>query len=227
MSRHAFADSGRTELGPSGRRYRLCAVCGARNVGTGHTLANGAGAATPATPAERAGEPRARPQAPAPTRKVADWRIHLLRHAVELVRDSHLELEAITAIRLEELHRALRSELYGSHLEEREPVTPADVPRPAPAIEPPPVPGPVSPLANERARRLLQGIRGDKQRELVRRAIAAGWRHDRTGGGHIRLWPADGSSRALTVSCTALPQGHGWRNLRAAATAAGLDTSGL
>jgi hypothetical protein len=163
-----------------------------------------------------------------PARKVADWRLHFLRHAVELVSAAHLELEPLTEIRLHELERALRSELYGTaqagELEHR----PEEPPTATRAVEPAPEPVPiVAPLASATARRLLHSIRSDKHRELVRRAIAGGWRADRTGTGHIALYPPGGGSPIVVSGSAGAGRGHGWYNLRAQASRLGLDVAGL
>jgi len=153
-----------------------------------------------------------------PIQAPPDWKLYLLRHAVELALDAGIDDDAV-ALRARELQRALRSRFYGTRTPEPKGATPKIVAKPL--TEPR-----QTVITSDEARRVAKTFRGDKQRALFLRAVDAGWRFDRTGTGHVRLLGPEGQT--LIVSTTAIAdRGHGYRNLRADAKRKGLDVEGL
>jgi hypothetical protein len=102
--------------------------------------------------------------------------------------------------------------------------TETETPERASQPRPRPIPLPTAQPAIVRG--ILAGIRNDRARELVKRAVASGFSASKTGSGHVAL---DKGSTRLIVSTTSNDgrMGHGWGNLRATAKRAGIDVTGL
>jgi len=235
---HQFTPSADTYRDGAGRLRIRCATCGApsnawRHRGRVATMAAAAKAA--ATKRSRGAATTDRPpvmnvglrqqpmSVPATYRpptgplpaKQPDWRVRMLALAVDEVL-KHAQVSPVLEIRVKELERALRSELYG-------------VAKAPPLIDPAPsigrtysAPAPTD-FGTERS--LAASFRNKRMRELFLRGIKAGWQADHTGGGHVRLkGPAGG---LLILSASAADRGRGWENLKANAKRQGLDTDGL
>jgi hypothetical protein len=175
--------------------------------------------------------PRIEPKAP--TVRVADWRLTVLRQAIEQALAAELSLPL--RLQLLDAQRALRSDLHGTVAVAGSAVElapPADPDGPPLRAEPArgslaslPVPSPETPGRPSDARRVARAFRGDKYRELFLRAVDAGWPFVPLANGHVRIIGPGGT---VSLSMTAQAgHGHGYANVRATAKRAGLDVSGL
>jgi hypothetical protein len=166
-----------------------------------------------------------RPAEPPPRQSVADWRLSMLRLAIEHALDGP-ELSFNLRRLLLDTQRALRSDLHGTIATElaRVELRPAG---PPPVTSPQALPG--RPRATEgpppSARGLAHGFRDERTRGLFLRAVAAGWRWSVTGSNHVRLEGPDGA--VLTLSQTSSGHGRAYLNAKADAKRAGLDVAGL
>ena len=91
---HPFADSGRREVGPSGRSYAICATCDRKRIGPGHVSGPRTRAGRPPaaeSPPTRLISPPPPNQPPAPIPRVADWRLSMLRLALDIALDGALD----------------------------------------------------------------------------------------------------------------------------------------
>lgn len=241
---HPFKPGGPLVPDSRGRRNPSCLACGAIARARRHWTPEQSAAAALKQGASRrrsnawrrlAEGPRGSPQvlpppqlaALEPVPRVADWRLSMLRLAL----DQSLEGPSLSfALRrsLLDARAALRSELYGLPATDRvEPPTHAAVdygPARVGPLEPLARPSPQVEESSARRRALSRKIRDDRTRALVERAVAAGWQWRVTGTGHVALTGPAGES--LVMSAT--PSDHrGYLNNRARARRLGLDVSGL
>jgi hypothetical protein len=211
VSKHVFVDSGRTRIGTTGRRLRLCAECGGVALGTGHARPKKIDAYL--TLQQYPG-PRGAPGAPLPD----PWQVPALLHAAELV--LALPEDAVGwRFRLRVLD-VVRAAKEGKD----------DLPlRRDPAIdEPLPVRG-AAPVATTRgsqraqSRKLLRGL-DTRWRELAERALDEGWQIRTTGTGHLRFEAPTGK---VVITPASPGEGRGYLNARSQFKRHGLNTEGL
>jgi hypothetical protein len=247
---HPFEPGGQTFRDASGRLRNGCARpgCGAasnayRHRGRDAALAAGAKSSQTrtrkrrelegsASPPELIAVPLASPVIRPSSPPVADWRLSMLRLAVDMSLEGP-PLSFLLRRALLDTRAALRSELYGT-------VAVADPRGELPQADAPPaeleeLPEPAElrpertpePLRNARVRAVAHSFRGDKYRELFLRAVSSpGWRWSLTGSNHVLLISPSGEHVNLSASAQS-GRGHGYANVRAQARRAGLDVAGL
>lgn len=259
---HSFVASPSTFVDKANRTRIACAICGKPSNAWSHRSAAAMAASVAKIRSTKASKPNPeavawhelppklppgpkpalearplesiRPKAPSP--RIADWRLTLLRLAIEQALNADLSM--VLRMRLTEAQRALRSDLYGtvaialpesSHSDAKPelPKAPSPTaPDTLPAARPSPPEVSLSKGRVDGARQAARAFRGDKQRALFLRAVDAGWDWAATGSGHMRIVGPTGA--VVIISTTAIAdRGHGYRNLKSQAKRAGLDVEGL
>ena len=243
---HAFVDSGARDVGPAGRSYALCAVCGRRRIGLTHGRPGEPEARWSKDPARPSPQRQPRQHKPTPRRRASDLVEPAPREILELalMLDAVLELpDELVDWRVLLRARSLRDampQIPASSSGHRAPeIVPASsssrarsddagaahndaapqlalVPQPT-LIEHAP------PDRRARARALSKSIPDRRVRELAARAIVAGFGLRHAGSGH---WILERGTERVTM--TGSPAGgRAWPNIRAQARRVGIDTEGL
>lgn len=220
VSRHPFIPSGNYVDRPPDKIGRiwhrqLCGECGLFQNAVRHR-----GVASPEP--QKAAPAKRQPVVRAERIKVPEAELALLAIAV----DQALALPADSLgwklrLRLAEIRPLIEIPTFPtmavSHVEEAvtEVMTEA-----VPALKP--IARPVAPAGKQYS--ILRGIRHDKVRELVKRAMAQGWSVSKTGSGHIAL---DKGKQRIIMSGTSTGAGRSWGNARSQARKYGIDVTGL
>jgi len=174
-------------------------------------------------------EPSPEPVATKAPPRVADWRLTLLRLAIEQALNAELSLPL--RLHLTDAQRSLRSDLYGTvataEAVTHTPIVPNDSAPAAPVMaDPEPTqPSPERTKRQSDATKIARSFRGDKYRELFNRAIEAGWSADPSGS-HVWLYGPDGGRFSLSTTAIS-DRGHGFRNVKAQAKRQGLNVDGI
>lgn len=226
---HAFA-LGTYKRFDNGRRYALCARCGKASLSPLHH----------GSTIDRAGT-RPRPPSPGVRRRVpahidVPWEVRLLAIALDRVIAAGPDRVGWRlSIRAADTRKAIEN-VPGAEVVpfldgEPMPLQTTETTEPGqPPARPAPTPLPVEVRASRaevaRVRSTVKGIRSDRYRALVARAILSGAQVEHRGSGHLRVMGGP-LTRPLVVSTTSDGGGRTWENLRAQARRAGLDTSGL
>lgn len=176
---------------------------------------------------------RPRPRGRRPKYQEIPWEVRLLAMALDRALGAGPDvLGWRAAIRAGDLRNALDEiiprdpEPEPIAIPEPEPEAPDPEPEPA-RIRPSPTSwAAVPPSQLARARAQTKGIRSDRFRDLVVRAILQGARIEKRRSGHMLLIGGP-LTRPISLSMTSDGGGRTWENLRASARRAGLDTAGL
>jgi hypothetical protein len=165
---------------------------------------------------------------------------HIRTPAAEMVVLA-VAIDAVLALPSDVVRTSLRVRLESARAAIDVPVLPtlAPQPDPEPDAEPSGVGGPTvdgsgdqpGPSTRSRpeapptaARTMVRGIRNDRVRKLVLRAVGDGWTPRRTGSGHVAL---DKGDSTLILSASATGNARSWQNARAEAKRHGIDVRGL
>lgn len=240
-SAHAFVDDGRRELGPAGRSYAICAVCGRRRIGVSH------GRVDPERRRRAHYRPPRQPKPkPQPRRRAADLVEPTPREILELalMLDAVLELpdglvDWRVLLRSQALRDALPEIPRSSGIRAPEQTMPApsssrarsdgagtsqDAPRATLALVAQPTLIEHAPRSDRsRARALTKSIPDRRVRELCARGIVAGFGLRHAGSGH---WILERGAERVTMSGTPAG-GRAWSNIRSHARRVGIDVEGL
>ena len=169
---------------------------------------------------------------PTPPPRVADWRLSMLRLALDMALEGP-SLSFPLRRALLDARGALRSELHGIpatagavlELPEPDPVPETHSAALPNGHEPPRA---MRPIQSARVQRTARGFRGDNFRALYLRAVECGWQWEhRRGSGHVALYPPDGRKPVVLSITAPSSEARGWMNARADAKRAGLDVTGL